>query len=191
MSSTVQPKEVIERLFARFSLLYGARLTREWLGNAAEDVKRTWARELAGIPERDLIRGMESLRLHERFRDWIPNAMQFAALCRPVMDPDAAFFEATRLWPSRTGWSNPAIYWAALSIGNAVRSQPYAAIKAAWREAYMRALENPKPLPAEAPQPKLEARKATKEEIDAAAERVLAKYRKPLPSHYSPQEPKP
>jgi hypothetical protein len=179
MSSKAQPKEVIERLFGHFSLLYSARLTREWMGNAAEDVKRTWARELAGISERDLIRGLKSLPLHERYRDYIPNPMQFADLCRPVLDPDAAFYEAARLWPSRAGWSSPAVYWAALSIGNDVRTQPFNVMKARWRQAYMQALENPKPLPDPSPPPALEQRKATKEEIDAAADRVLAKYRPP------------
>ncbi|MGA4125522.1 replication protein P [Ralstonia nicotianae] len=53
--------------------------------------------------------------------DWPPSVAEFVKACRPPMNYDAALYEATQQLrlraEGRDQWSNPAIYWAAIKVG--------------------------------------------------------------------------
>lgn len=175
MSSRVQPKEVIERLFRELVALYGARFTRMWADVDPEVMKATWGRELGGFTMQEIGRGLEACGEHP------PTVRGFKALCRPPEDIDAAFYEAARLWPSREGWSSPVVYWAAAAIGNDVRTQPYNELRGRWREAYMRAVSDPQPMPPLAQAPALKGPVVDPAARKSAGDKVLRWCREHLP----------
>jgi hypothetical protein len=106
---------------------YGARFADAWRGCDMEAVKADWALELGHYSPAELRRGVEGLKT----RDWPPTLPEFLKLCRPPIDPEAAFAEAVREMRKRIDngldeWSRPEIFWAAQSIGwFDLTSQPF------------------------------------------------------------------
>ena len=136
------PDAWVERLFARLSALYGARLADLWRGADLEEVKDVWAVELADLSGEEIARGLAACR----DRKFPPTLPEFRELCRPPIDFEAAFREAceqTRLREMGLDrWSSPAIYWAAARIGNwDLRDSSYQAIAKRWQAELAVALE--------------------------------------------------
>jgi len=111
------PEPWIERLFARFEAMYGARFADAWKGCSIAHVKAVWAEDLGGFSRDELAAGIAGCRS----RDWPPTLPEFMKLCRPPIDHQAALLEAieqmARRESGRDRWSHPAIYWAAVKIG--------------------------------------------------------------------------
>lgn len=164
MQSRVLPKELVESVFSRLVALYGASFTRQWGMVDGDTMLRTWARELAGFSHAEISRGLEACKL----REFPPTVPEFVKLCRPSLEPAVAFAEAARLWPGRSGYSNPAVYWAAMALGDDIRKFPYNHLRGRWLEAYSRAQDNAQPMPAPDPVPQLTVVVATPEEREAA-----------------------
>jgi hypothetical protein len=147
------PAAWIERLFARLSAFYGSKFADMWRGCDLQAVKAVWAAELAGYSPEELARGIAACRM----RDWPPTLPEFMKACRPALDYERAFHEAVEQMRRReTGedvWSNPAVFWAAIRLGNDLLAHPYAALKARWQEALDEAVEGVRTgkLPASAP----------------------------------------
>lgn len=106
------PESWIERLFLRFSAMYGSKFADLWRGCDLASVKALWAEELAGYAADEIKRGIDCCKT----RDWPPTLPEFLKLCRPPVDFERSFFEAAKqigLRDSGTDeWSHPAIYWA-------------------------------------------------------------------------------
>ena len=115
--SSALPEPWIERLFARFEAMYGARFADAWKGCSIAHVKAVWAEDLGGFSRDELAAGIAGCRS----RDWPPTLPEFMKLCRPPIDHQAALLEAieqmARRESGRDRWSHPAIYWAAVKIG--------------------------------------------------------------------------
>lgn len=115
--SSALPEPWVERLFARFEAMYGARFADAWKGCNLSHVKSVWAEELGGFSREELAAGAARCRL----KDWPPTLPEFMKLCRPSIDFHAALIEAVeqmaRRESGRDHWSHPAIYWAAVKIG--------------------------------------------------------------------------
>lgn len=179
MTSRALQSGWINGLFKELVGLYGASFTRQWQALDPEEMKRIWLRELADFTSEEISRGLQACRA----REFPPTVPEFRNLCRPPpLDAEAAFFEAARLWPSRVGWSDPAIYWAAQAIGNDVKRLGYPAIKARWKLAYERARARPQLLPLPEEVPRLELRPIDPQERANAAERVLGWCRTNMPT---------
>lgn len=169
MSLKAQPREVINRLFAKLTALYGARFTRMWEDVDPESMIGTWSWELAGLTMQEIERGLARCGEHP------PTVRAFRALCRTQQaDEEAAFYEAAQRWPAREGWSSPAVYWAALAVGDDVKKQPYNEIKGRWRLAYSHAIAAAQPLPPAQAAPAVSDQRYTEEQRLGAAARVLA-----------------
>ncbi len=130
------PDAWIERLFARFSAMYGSRFADLWGGCKLDQVKAVWAEELAGYGGDELRRGVEACKA----RDWPPTLPEFLKLCRPPVDFERAFYEAVdqlaKRDQGRDAWSHPAVYWAAVSVGNFdMTHKPWREMQARWRDA--------------------------------------------------------
>lgn len=178
MSYRVQPSEVIERIFQRLVMLYGASFTRQWTGVDPQQMKDTWARELAGFEPNEILRGLDACRA----RPYPPTLPEFLQLCRPPEpELEVAFAEAARLWPSRIGWSHPAVYWAAAAIGNDIRRFPYSQLRGRFKEAYGRALANPVEIPPQLHEGLLEYTPPSPEDVQRAAAPVFEKCRRMWP----------
>ena len=142
--STSRQSEWVDRLFARLSALYGARFADMWSACDLAHVKEVWRSELADLAPEEVARGVEATR-GLKFPPTLP---EFFALCRPPIDEEAAFREAVEQMRRRERdddrWSNPAIYWAAVSIGELdLRSLSWPMLKARWQTALRREMAKP------------------------------------------------
>lgn len=111
------PESWVERLFLRFSSMYGSKFADLWRGCDLASVKGLWAEELAGFSADEIKCGIDCCKT----RDWPPTLPEFLKLCRPPVDFERAFIEAVKQISLRDSgrdeWSHPAIYWAAVEIG--------------------------------------------------------------------------
>src|SRR5690606_33878455 len=107
---------------------------QQWAGCAIVDVKDTWKRGLAGMSRDELATGVIACRQ----RKYAPTLPEFITLCRPVADPEIAYHEAAKGMMAREKghlgiWSHPAVYWAAVEIGQFdLVNNGYQAVKARW-----------------------------------------------------------
>lgn len=111
------PQSWVDNLFARMSALYGSKFADLWRSTDLQQVRRTWGLELAGLSNDELRAGVAALRN----RPFPPTLPELIALCRPPLNYDAALYEAAQQLRLRADgkdqWSNPALYWAALKVG--------------------------------------------------------------------------
>lgn len=136
------PDAWVERLFARLTAIYGARLADLWRGADLEEVKEVWAVELADLTGEEIARGLAACR----DRKFPPTLPEFRELCRPPIDFEAAWREAVEQMRLREQgldrWSSPAIYWAAARIGSwDMRHSSYPSIAKRWQAQLAKALE--------------------------------------------------
>src|SRR5690606_12269730 len=90
-----------------------------------------------GITPAEIKTGLVNCR---RLFDWPPSLTEFMRACRPGLDPETAFHEAVRglicrQKGERGTWSHPAIYHAAVDVGqHDVLNCTYGAVKARWEK---------------------------------------------------------
>lgn len=168
------PAAWVSKLIAKMQVMYGAKFTQQWAGIAPDVLQAEWAEELAGFTGAELSRGLAGCRE----RTFPPTLPEFMVLCRPPLDADEAFHEAViglnqRRAGERGDWSHPAIYHAALAVGQFdVLNSTYTSIKARWGRALADQLAKghwePVPdvapaLPAPAPMSREDAEKVMKQ----------------------------
>ncbi|QVN18965.1 hypothetical protein [Burkholderia pyrrocinia] len=112
----------MDRLFAEFGAMYGNRWYRDFPdAQAVENWSRTWAEafEDEQVTPGTVLR--DALAACRKRYDWPPSLTEFLALCKPAIDIDAALYEAIEQLRARRGgrdvWTNPAIYYAAVRLG--------------------------------------------------------------------------
>ena len=138
-------QESVEKLFARMHALYGIKFLEQWTGIDIEAVQRQWGIALGKMTSEQIRRGIVLMETC----DLPPTLPQFIKLCKPVLDPQAAYFEAvagiTAREKGKMGeWSDPAIYWATTVIGAFdLRTQSYAQIRRRWKKALSDAQTHP------------------------------------------------
>lgn len=129
------PDAWIERLFSRFSAMYGSKFADLWRGTNIDHVKALWAEELGGYAPDEIKRGVDACKT----RDWPPTLPEFLKLCRKPIDPERAFAEAVEQMARRESgadrWSHPAIYWAAVKVGAFdLKHETWRTMANRWRE---------------------------------------------------------
>lgn len=165
------PAAWVAKLIAKMQVMYGAKFTQQWAGIPPDVLQAEWAEELAGFIGAELSRGLVACRE----RTFPPTLPEFMVLCRPPLDADAAFHEAVRGLTARKAgergdWSHPAIFHAALEVGQFdILNSTYTSIKTRWTRALADQLAKgqwePVPevapaLPAPAPMSRAEAQQA-------------------------------
>ena len=119
---------------------YGKRFLDQWANVEPDALKAHWAQQLATLNELELKRGLQRLDQCT----WPPTLPEFRQLCRAAQDYEAAFYEAVReMHRRRNGldeWSEPAVFWAAVRMGNDLGARPYEQLRNRWREAVDSAL---------------------------------------------------
>lgn len=173
--STELPNAWVERLFERLLAMYGRKFADMWGCVEIASLKATWAKALGDLTHEEIAAGLTRCL----DREWPPTLPEFRALCRRQSSADTAFLEAVKRYPSREGWSEAAVYWAAASIGcYDLRHLPYTALRSRWADALEDARRNPRPIPDPVPvERQLENAEADPERVKAAAEKVLAQWR--------------
>lgn len=143
--------------------------------------KESWAEEFAEekITFSEIKRGLDHCKHN---LEWPPSFPQFLKACRPSINYEAAFHEAVEQMHKRQDgkdqWSNPAIYWAAVSLGGDLNN-PYISVKSRWKSALDKAIDDVKSGRLDSIVPKrpklLDAPKRQGKEYSEVAKRELAK----------------
>jgi hypothetical protein len=89
--------EVMDRLFTRLSLIYGAAWDRSLGGAPIADIKTCWADELAGFDSKDGLMAV-SWAL-QNLPDRCPNVLEFRALVRRAPGPVLVALQAPKADP--------------------------------------------------------------------------------------------
>jgi hypothetical protein len=112
------PTEWVEALFKKIAARYGSLFADRFGAVPHKLLVEEWGSELAGYTGAEIKRGLDGLRGCK----FPPTLPEFAELCRPGIDVQAAFIEAQNNMGQRErggnpDWSHPAIYWAAVEYG--------------------------------------------------------------------------
>lgn len=134
-------KAVIETVYDAMLMTYGKLFIDQWGYVPPHELKAYWATQLSGLSATDIARGLAALP----GRSWPPSLPEFMLMCRPPIEPLAAYYEALRGVRARKcgeigDWSHPAIYWAAVPMAYEIESQTWAQIKPAWEASLTRQL---------------------------------------------------
>jgi hypothetical protein len=138
--------DLTSKLFTKMQALYGARFNDQWRKVELGAMRRHWGIALGKLTVEQIRRGMALLET----LDLPPTLPQFIKLCKPALDPQAAYFEAVAGINAREHgqagvWSDPAIYWATTVIGAFdLKNQAYAQICRRWQAALADAQANPR-----------------------------------------------
>ena len=139
--SKLNGMSLMDHLFNRLNGAY----PNKWRANfrdeqAIDDWRHAWAEAFDDerITPSDVALGIKNCR---RMYDWPPSLTEFLRACRPHLEPDVAFFEAVRGLQARERgqqgeWSHPAIFFAALAVGQyEMRNEAYQQLKSRWEKA--------------------------------------------------------
>jgi len=147
---------LMERLWNQLDGMFLSR----WKGQFDSEVavsnwRNSWALAFAeeGLTPQDIAVGLTAMRRAK----YPPSLADFLEACRPVLTPEDAYHEAIRELAKRRApvlrggamvtddkWSEPAIYWAAISMESDLQMQPYERIKGRWARALDYARKHPK-----------------------------------------------
>jgi len=119
----VLPARRVVSLFDTFKAAFGPKADDVYAGLKAEFVMDEWAKGLAGFRGREIERGLAACR----GRIFPPNLGEFARLCRPCLDSDAAWIEAEHCLVQRDrgevgDWTHPAVFRAANRMAREIRA---------------------------------------------------------------------
>lgn len=141
LENQVLGMSLMDHLFNRLDGAY----PRKWRADFQNEIaianwKETWSEAFdeEGIMPMEIKTGLSNCR---RMFDWPPSLTEFLRACRPGLDPEIAFHEAVqglicRRKGERGTWSHPAIYHAAVDVGqHDVLNCTYSAIKNRWDKA--------------------------------------------------------
>lgn len=137
------PTKWAARLIEHMRLSYGTKFTDQWKDIDAEQMVEFWAKQLAGFSGDEIAKGLLACKA----MPWPPALPEFMNMCRPPIQPEAAFYEAVTGLNARkrgeTGfWSRPAIFFAAVDVGqHDVLNCGWQQIKARWTHALNRQME--------------------------------------------------
>lgn len=143
LTSRPPPRSVIEQVLAAMLYTFGKRYTDMWGATESKALAGFWAQQMAGYSDAEIKRGVAALS----DREWPPTLPEFKRMCRPPIDPQAAYFEAVegvqaRERGERGNWSHPAIYWAAVKVGAFdLKNCGYAQIAKRWETALQAILD--------------------------------------------------
>lgn len=131
------PAKWIAHLMMKMQAMYGAKFTQQWQGIDPGILQNEWAEQLAGFTGDELAAGLAACRE----RPFPPTLPEFMVLCRPPIRPEVAFHEAVhclrqRQKGERGDWTHPAIYHAAISIGqHDIMNCSYVQLRTRWDKA--------------------------------------------------------
>ena len=107
-----------------FNRLDGAYPNRWRAAFASEQAVANWRESWAeafdeeGLLPQSIADGLRACR---KLYDWPPSLAEFLKACKPPINVDVAIYEAINQMRARQhgkdSWSNPAIYWAAVEVG--------------------------------------------------------------------------
>jgi hypothetical protein len=153
MAKSVKSADPMDWLFGQLHGLFGNKLLDGWRSGhvvdgkdtGIENMKTIWGEKIRSNELRmsDIKRALAGA---ERLK-WPPTWGEFLELCRPAINVDAAIYEAVEQMRARqTGadvWTDPAIFWAAVKVGEyEVSSLSFSQLKPRFEAALAKVLES-------------------------------------------------
>lgn len=138
-TSQFRGQKPIDALYQKLSTLYANRWEAQFRSEHQVDLwKECWAEELDEL-EVTFDEVKQGLKRCLELYDWPPSFPEFLKACRPALDYEACFYEAVEQMRFRADgkdkWSSPAVYWAAVKLGNDMSSDIYLNLKKRWKTA--------------------------------------------------------
>lgn len=156
VSSTADrvPDSWIDEVFARLTAQLGVKVADLWAGADPDRVRSEWAEALAAFDPSEIRRGLAATRA----RTFAPTLGEFLRLCRPALDPEAAWIEACECMRQRDAgevgdWTHPGVYRAARDMAYELRTSTFKQNSRRWTWMVERELRRgwlmavPKPAP--------------------------------------------
>lgn len=142
--------------------IYGSDYIRKWEHTDLGKLKSMWDFALQRLSEKEIQTGLAACIT----RKYVPNLPEFVEMCRPQLNPENAYHEAVNGLAERQKglmghWSNPAIYYAAITMHSEIMSGSYRQNKTRWDNALSAALSNPNHEPIPTPALQLENQHST------------------------------
>lgn len=127
------PAAAMADVFRSLRAQLGAKIADLYNGVPPEDVQAEWAARLSGFRRHELARGIEACS-NRRFA---PTLGEFKQLCRPALDPELAWLEASaglraRSLGEKGEWTHPAVFRAASAMAHEVRSRSFKECRGRW-----------------------------------------------------------
>jgi hypothetical protein len=137
---------LMDHLFNRFDGAYPNRWRAAFASEQAiSNWRESWSEAFdeEGLTPQMISDGLKACR---KSYDWPPSLTEFLKACKPQISVDAAIYEAIEQMRKRQhgkdSWSNPAIYWAAVKVGEFdMISQSFSSIKPRFEAALKKVLE--------------------------------------------------
>jgi hypothetical protein len=137
---------LMDHLFNRFDGAYPNRWRAAFASEQAiSNWRESWSEAFdeEGLTPQMISDGLKACR---KSYDWPPSLTEFLKACKPQVNIDAAIYEAIEQMRKRQhgkdSWSNPAIYWAAVKVGEFdMISQSFSSIKPRFESALKKVLE--------------------------------------------------
>ncbi len=85
------PESWIDRLFERFSLMYGVDWSAKWAGIPLEKVKASWSEDLAFASGEQIRKALNHCKTNNRFP---PTCPEFAGLCKAFAPSPGGYLSA-------------------------------------------------------------------------------------------------
>lgn len=138
-TSQFRGQKPIDALYQKLSTLYANRWEAQFRSEHQVDLwKECWAEELDEL-EVTFDEVKQGLKRCLELYDWPPSFPEFLKACRPALDYEACFYEAVEqmrlMADAKDKWSSPAVYWAAVKLGNDMSSDVYLNLKKRWKTA--------------------------------------------------------
>jgi hypothetical protein len=137
---------LMDHLFNRFDGSYPNRWRASFASEQAiSNWRESWSEAFdeEGLTPQMISDGLKACR---KSYDWPPSLTEFLKACKPAINVDAAIYEAIEQMRKRQhgkdSWSNPAIYWAAVKVGEFdMISQSFSSIKPRFESALKKVME--------------------------------------------------
>ena len=132
---------LMDHLFNRMDGLYPNRWQANFKTDSAiQNWKESWAEafEEEGLMPQDVAQGIKNCR---RMFDWPPSLTEFLRACRPYLEVTAAYHIAVEGLHARARgemgrWPHPAIFWAAVKVGEFdLLGSPHKSVASRWEKA--------------------------------------------------------
>jgi hypothetical protein len=131
---SVEVHRAVADLFEQLAAIFSKKKFTEMWGQVDPGaVREQWALGLSDMEPSEVDRGLAACRN----RIFVPNIGEFRQLCRPVLDPEVAWHEASsslreHLRGNPGEWSHPAVFRAAMAMNYELRTQSFSVVRRRW-----------------------------------------------------------
>ena len=132
-ADVVLPSKLVANVFDRLAGQFGVKLTELYVGTSSTVVQSEWAHGLTRFSDEEIATGLSASQM---LKD-APILGEFLHLCRPSLNPEIAWYEASLSLSARERgepvvWSHPAVFRSALTLRDSLRQGSFLTCSNRW-----------------------------------------------------------